>query len=132
MMNGNPVRKKRFIWGIRVVIVFVVFLVFRLFDPYQYHFYPKCAFHELTGYKCPGCGSQRAIHYLFNFDIIDAFNENALLVLSIPYIFVWFYYKIWSQKFDRQLALIKFLFGKKALKLMLAIVIAFWLLRNTV
>ncbi len=40
----------------------------------------------LTGMKCPGCGSQRAIHALLHTDIKTAFSYNALLVLSIPYV----------------------------------------------
>ncbi|WP_225974845.1 DUF2752 domain-containing protein [Arachidicoccus ginsenosidivorans] len=48
--------------------------------------FPKCPFRSLTGLQCPGCGSQRAIHDLLNLDILGAFRENALMVVSIPYI----------------------------------------------
>src|SRR5690554_3787295 len=37
-----------------------------------------------TGFYCPGCGSQRAIHLLFHGDIIGAFRFNPLMVLTIP------------------------------------------------
>ncbi|SDX04637.1 DUF2752 domain-containing protein [Aequorivita viscosa] len=37
-----------------------------------------------TGFYCPGCGSQRAIHLLLHGDIIGAFRFNPLMVLTIP------------------------------------------------
>ena len=47
---------------------------------------PKCIFLQLTGLKCPGCGSQRVVHSLLNLNIHKAFEANAFLVLSLPYI----------------------------------------------
>jgi len=41
-------------------------LVLFLFDPSQYHFYPRCVMYTTTGLLCPGCGSQRALHHLFH------------------------------------------------------------------
>lgn len=43
-----------------------------------------CPFRLLTGLLCPGCGSQRAVHDLLHFRVWEAFEHNALLVLSIP------------------------------------------------
>jgi hypothetical protein len=56
------------------------------YNPVESFFFPKCPFLTLTGYKCPGCGSQRAIHALLHLDIRSAFQHNALLIISIPYI----------------------------------------------
>ena len=54
-----------------------------LFDPSNGGF-PACPFHALTGYLCPGCGSQRALHDLLHGNVGEAFRHNALLVVSIP------------------------------------------------
>ena len=43
-----------------------------------------------TDIKCPGCGSQRAIHSLLNLDIKSAFGYNPLLVCTLPYIIMAF------------------------------------------
>lgn len=43
-----------------------------------------CPFEYLTGLKCPGCGSQRALHHLLHFEIGDALRDNAFLVISVP------------------------------------------------
>ena len=59
--------------------------VYFLFDPATTPF-PRCPFLMLTGWLCPGCGSQRAIHSLLHLDIAAAWRYNALLVLSIPYV----------------------------------------------
>lgn len=45
-----------------------------------------CPAYWATGLKCPGCGSQRAVHQLMHGNITQAIHWNALLVFSIPYI----------------------------------------------
>lgn len=58
------------------------------YDPASVGIFPKCMFLQLTGYKCPGCGSQRAIHALLNGDLAVAWRMNALLVSALPLIAV--------------------------------------------
>lgn len=63
-------------------------LVYLLFDPAQTAWMPKCMVHTLTGFSCPGCGSQRAVHALLHGDVGAAFRANALLVIMIvPLVF---------------------------------------------
>jgi hypothetical protein len=59
-------------------------VVFFLFDPSQYHFYPRCALYTMTGLQCPGCGSQRALYQLLHGRLAAALRCNALLVLGLP------------------------------------------------
>jgi len=55
-----------------------------LHDPeHSTHFLP-CPFHWLTGWYCPGCGSQRAIHDLLHGRFEEAFGHNAALVCALP------------------------------------------------
>ena len=45
----------------------------------------KCLFYEYTGLYCPGCGSGRAVHALFEGRIAEAVRYNILLpILGIP------------------------------------------------
>ena len=61
--------------------------IYGLFDPAKYAFFPKCPFVMLTGgLRCPGCGSQRAIHALLHLDIKDAFLYNPMVIISIPFL----------------------------------------------
>ena len=62
----------------------VLFVVYALIDPATAWWMPKCPFHLLTGYDCPGCGSQRAVHALLHGDVTRALRENALLVCLLP------------------------------------------------
>ena len=39
----------------------------------------------LTGWDCPGCGIQRAIHALFHGHFIEAISYNYYLAYSLPY-----------------------------------------------
>lgn len=61
-------------------------LTYSRFSPEDSTWFPKCIFLQLTGLKCPGCGSQRVVHSLLNLNIHNAFEANAFLVLSLPYI----------------------------------------------
>ena len=79
-----------------LVAVVAVFCIFLLFDPEQYALFPKCPSLLLTGYECPGCGSQRAIYHLLHLRIGTAFRYNALLVLLLPYLLSVFIWNIWT------------------------------------
>ncbi len=57
--------------------------IYFYYNPASTFFIP-CPFHYITGYHCPGCGSQRAVHLLLHGDILGAFRFNPLLVLTLP------------------------------------------------
>ena len=69
-----------------VIIVMAVIGVYMLVNPATSHLFPKCIFLKFTGYKCPGCGSQRFFHSLLNGDIRQAAHYNAFLFGAIPVI----------------------------------------------
>ncbi len=81
----------------------------------------------LTGFECPGCGSQRAIHSLLHLDIAAAFRFNALLVLSLPLVALLIYAEINREKkpnFYTRLHNPILIWGY------FAIVVAWWIGRN--
>jgi len=77
------------------IIVTVVLLglgcIYYQLDPSQSGVFPRCPFLSLTGFKCPGCGSQRAIHALLHGDVGAAFGHNAMLLIALPWIAVCLY-----------------------------------------
>lgn len=81
----------------------------------------------LTGLKCPGCGSQRAIHALFHINIAEAFRYNALLVCSIPIIIILTYAEIIRKSKPNLYVKIH---RPVYIYIYLAIVILWWILRN--
>ena len=116
-------------WLIAILVI-IGLVIFTLFDPYQVSWFPKCPFKTFTKLDCPGCGAQRALHYLFNFEISNAFKENALLICSIPYIITGFIFdnlknpsakgQMWRNK----------LFGIQAIYTVVIVIILFWVGRN--
>lgn len=62
-------------------------VLYFLFDP-EATLFPRCMFLTLTGFQCPGCGSQRAIHALLHGDIPAAWHYNALLLAELPLVAV--------------------------------------------
>ncbi|MEZ4650822.1 MAG: DUF2752 domain-containing protein [Candidatus Eisenbacteria bacterium] len=47
---------------------------------------PPCLFHELTGFHCTGCGSTRALLALLHGNIAEAWGQNPLLLLVLPWL----------------------------------------------
>lgn len=117
-------------WGIAIILVTILAILYRSYNPYGNIYFPKCPFRELTSLKCPGCGSQRAIHYLLNFNILNAIKENLILVLSIPYILTGLIFDSLKKPNEKILKWRKVLFGRNAIFLILVIIIVFWILRN--
>ena len=78
----SPKAKKVGMVLVAIAAFFAIF-IYGKFDPEE-TFFPKCPFFWATGLKCPGCGSQRALHQLLNFHVGAAFRYNACLVLFIP------------------------------------------------
>ena len=72
------------IYGCALMLAVLAAVVYFTFDPEQAAFFPRCTFLTLTGYKCPGCGSQRALHALLHGDIVTAWHHNAALLVAIP------------------------------------------------
>lgn len=102
-------------------------IVYFLFDPATTPF-PRCPFLMLTGLKCPGCGSQRAIHSLLHLDIAAAWRYNALLVLSIPYLLLLVVAE-WGGA-QRESRLYRALNREWLIWSYFALVIAWWIARN--
>ena len=60
-------------------------LIFRYYNPEQNRFSLQCPFLLLTGYECPGCGSQRAMHCFMHGRIWEGIRYNYLLLPSLVY-----------------------------------------------
>lgn len=114
-----------------IILVIAALLVFGIIyyalDPSQSGMFPRCTFLTLTGYKCPGCGSQRAIHALLHGDVVGAFKYNALLLISIPWIALCLYAETQRIRNPRLYTRIN---APQLMWLFLITVLLWWLLRN--
>lgn len=70
------------------------------FDPSRVPIYPVCVFHQLTDLNCPGCGSLRAMHQLLHGHFAEAFQHNALLVISLP-LLAWIGFRLVRQQVQK-------------------------------
>ncbi|MCB4234284.1 DUF2752 domain-containing protein [Kaistella anthropi] len=78
--------KKHLKLAVFVLIFIGLGVVFYSFNPQNSIYFLKCPIYYFTGYLCPGCGSQRAIHELLHLNIKKAFEYNALFVTLTPYV----------------------------------------------
>lgn len=107
-------------------------MVYKTYNPIDSIYFPKCPFKEATGIKCPGCGAQRAIHYLLNFELLNAAKQNTFLILSIPYIALGVLFDTLKTQNESFFRWRKILFGQKAIGVVLTLLIIFWVLRNLI
>lgn len=119
--------KRKNLWILGLLFLAVALYYFFL-NPYQQtDFFMSCPFYKNTGYQCPGCGSQRAFHELLHFHFLEAFKQNALFVLGIPYVLLIFYANFNKEKHQK---LRQVLVGNKTLLILLIVAILFGVLRN--
>ena len=71
--------------GIILAVFLVIALVYALVDPTSSALFPKCPMKLLTGYQCPSCGVQRALHALMNGHLLQALAYNWWFILAIPF-----------------------------------------------
>jgi len=113
--------------GIWIVGIVLIGLIYFSFNPSKNAIFPKCPFFVLTGLKCPGCGSQRAIHSLLHLNYAEAFRHNALLVVSLPLIIILIYAELKREKSPH---LYIRLHNTTFIWSYFVIVIAWWISRN--
>ncbi|MDR0575187.1 MAG: DUF2752 domain-containing protein [Tannerella sp.] len=125
-------RKKR--TGIGVVMMAILaagIYLYSQYNPENYLFFPKCPVYALTGYKCPGCGSQRAFYNLFHGNFDTAFMYNPLMILLIPYLLFGIYLEYMTDRNSFRIVYLRNLFfGKWAVLILAAIILLYTIFRN--
>lgn len=115
-----------------VILLAGIAVVYKHLDPSVVPIFPRCPFRLLTGYLCPGCGSQRAIHHLLNLDLPGAWRMNPLLVIALPYLLLGLILKPLSRHNGRGARLYDQLYGYLASVVALVVIVLFWIGRNIV
>ena len=106
-----------------------IFILYYFLNPSEHSFFLTCPFKYATGYHCPGCGSQRAIHQLAHGNIISALSFNPLMVLSLPIVIYGFGIKAWNYLFSTQYRV--GLFNNNFfIYTFFTLVLLYWILRN--
>ena len=114
-----------------MIVIIVAIYLYSNYNPENYRIFPKCPVYLLTGYQCPGCGSQRAFYHLFNGDIITAFRYNPLFMLLVPYVLSGIYIEYIANKTKPRIVRIReLLFGKWAAVVLGIIIVIYTIFRN--
>ncbi len=90
---------------------------------------PKCLMKMLTGYDCPSCGGQRALHALLNGEISKAFWFNPFLFVAVPYLFAVAYSAFSKSAIAQRIA--PMVRHPRSVGLYLILYFAWWIIRNT-
>ena len=110
-----------------IAVLLVLGFIYYALDPTASTVFPQCPFRSFTGYKCPGCGSQRAIHALLNGDVAGAFRYNAFLMIAVPWIALCLYAESRRTRNPRLYARLN---SQLLIWLFLVTALLWWLLRN--
>lgn len=79
MTKPLPKPLKAIIAIVAILVIATMLTALYFIAPTTDSFFPKCMFHQFTGFNCPGCGLQRAIHALMHGHVAEAVSYNALL-----------------------------------------------------
>ncbi|MDR1406304.1 MAG: DUF2752 domain-containing protein [Prevotellaceae bacterium] len=114
---------------ILAVAVMAAASVYYTFNPATTVYFPPCPVYKLTGFRCPGCGSQRAIHSLLHGDFGQAFSDNPLVPPALLLVALLVYLEHFGGK-NRFPRLHRFLSGSKFIGTLAAAIILFGIGRN--
>lgn len=121
-----PLRRKR---QLVLVILLLVLLLLYFLNPVDYALVPKCPFKLLTGFACPGCGIQRAVHAALHGAWAEAWAYNRFLIYSLPYLFLVMLTE-WLWRGERRERWRRIFEGKVAILLYIVLFFSWGLVRN--
>lgn len=110
------------------VVILAAGIFYYAINPSTSVYTPKCPFHLLTGFHCPGCGSQRAIHEILHGNIWIGLQHNFLILFLIIIASYKAYTSFINESSEKKTE--NLLQNKVAPWLILALVLGFWILRN--
>lgn len=128
MVVNGIVRQRRTavaLWALLTVGAAYLFF----FEPGRTGFFPGCPFRALTGFRCPGCGTTRALHQLLHGNLLAAFELNPLLAVLLPILGCILIYYTWSALTGKPMPQLEL--PRKYVWAFSALVVAFWIFRNT-
>lgn len=118
-------KRRLWVWLVLAGVMALV-AVYAVVDPTA-PFMPRCVFRTLTGWECPGCGSQRFLHALLDGHPLQAVRYNYFLPLGFAMIGVVCWLEATRTRHpDRYRRWMR----PRNLYLVLAIICLWWLLRN--
>ena len=115
--------------GTALGLLTLLAFLYHCWNPAGASLFPQCLFYRATGYHCPGCGSQRAVHQLLHGELRQAAGHNLLLALALPLLLYTGVVSL-TNGLRKKATAPSFLSSRTFLYCALAVVLAFWFLRN--
>ena len=112
---------------VAAIVVVLVILIFYYYAEPSAAFMPHCTFKALTGYDCPGCGFQRALHAALHGEFAMAWHYNAFVFFAVPAAICFIVSEALRTKHPK---LHRILFHPAVLTAILVAVVAWWIGRN--
>ncbi len=113
--------------AILIVGLLLIGAAYYFFDPASSGFAPKCPVYTVSGFLCPGCGSQRMLHSLLHGDLRAAWEYNPFLLLAMPVIALYIFSAATRRRFPTLYARLNSL---PAIGLICAAIVLWTILRN--
>ncbi len=85
-----------------------------------------CLFYLITGWKCPGCGITRMCYHIFFLEFREAYEANAYLCVTLPFLIVMSVKEIVRRKTHGKVSVV----NQMVLYLYIAGLLIFGVLRN--
>ena len=92
------------------------------------NFVLQCPLYKSTGVYCPGCGSRRAMHSLWNGHYLNALQNNVMLILGLIGLLYHYGLYVSNSLFKTQFNSV--FDSRKVLFIVVAALLLFWILRN--
>lgn len=124
-------KKRRRQRGAILLLLLVMAIGVYFFNPFTTTFFPKCPFLVFTGYKCPGCGSGRALYCLVHeADFSLAWHYNPALLIGLSLIFLLLLTEILGSRFLFWKRIHLFVCSPLFSYIIIVVILGWWILRN--
>ena len=88
---------------------------------------PRCFFRLLTGWECPGCGAQRALHAALHLRLAEAWSYNPFVFFAFPLASAYVLIEAGRRRWPRFHAAAT---RPAIIAAIFVAIVAFWILRN--
>ena len=122
------IKLKPVLYFIFVALTFALAYFYFNYNPSVLSVFPKCPFYSITGFYCPGCGSQRAVHQFLHGHILEGLKHNFLILILVTVLIydgMLFLLNHFTKKTFNNL-----LHQSRITKLILILILLFWFFRN--
>ena len=116
-----------------IIIMAGIFYYFA--DPEKSVFMPKCPMKMITGWQCPSCGAQRAIHAFLHGNIYEAIAYNFFFIIAIPFLLITAYAVFMRKRSNPTVITMKlynFVTNRFTLLTYVIVFILWWIVRNII